>query len=416
MLTLFLLSRRVSAIIPDNSYSRIPFHTFVSNNYRDMAKLYINKDIVADKDKMINWYLTGDEGMSFSDVQSFIDWMDPNDNRIDIELHSCGGRCDEGYAMYDALRATGKEISCKVVGKCASMATIILLAAPIERRSAYEHAKFLIHSPYYPEGIALGDMTPETLRQAAESLEEEKERMLAVYVERTGKDRAALEVQMATNDWFDGEKAVELGFISQVIAPASAAAKDKKFFNSNFKSMAKEKVTVAQAFHMLGVALGVAKDTSEAVAMEITTSTGDVLTVEREEGEIQVGDPASPDGEWVLEDGRTVIVTDGVITEIKEPSNDEDENEALKKENEELKAEIENLKANAKSENDNKILAAVKAAGGESFLAKHCSTYVPAGRAFNTSAKKTEKQEPVSLIDKMLEEKRAKQKNKFKNV
>ena len=32
-----------------------------------MAKLYINKDIVADKDKMENWYLTGEEGLSFPD-------------------------------------------------------------------------------------------------------------------------------------------------------------------------------------------------------------------------------------------------------------------------------------------------------------------------------------------------------------
>ena len=29
-----------------------------------MAKLYINKDIVADKDKMENWYLTGEDGLS----------------------------------------------------------------------------------------------------------------------------------------------------------------------------------------------------------------------------------------------------------------------------------------------------------------------------------------------------------------
>ena len=36
-----------------------------------MAKLYINKDIVADKDKMENWYLTGEEGLSFSRYSKF---------------------------------------------------------------------------------------------------------------------------------------------------------------------------------------------------------------------------------------------------------------------------------------------------------------------------------------------------------
>ena len=50
-----------------------------------MAKLFINKDIVADTEKMENWYLTGVDGMSFSDVQDFLGWIAPDDNHIDIE-------------------------------------------------------------------------------------------------------------------------------------------------------------------------------------------------------------------------------------------------------------------------------------------------------------------------------------------
>lgn len=380
-----------------------------------MAKLYFNKDIVADKDKMMHWYLTGDGGLSFSDIQGFIDWIDPSDNHIEIELHSCGGRCDETYAIYDALRATGKEITTKVVGKCASAATIILLAAPLERRSMYEHAQILIHSPYYPDGIS-GDMTPERLRLAADALEQERNKMLDLYVERTGKDRTVLDAQMTAADWFEGDKALELGFVSQVIPPASASA------NNNPKNsfMAKEKVekpTVAMAFRTLGIALGVVKDDPEPVSMEITTSTGDKLTVEREEGEIQVGDAASPDGEHVLEDGRTVVVKDGKITEIKKPSSDDDDSQALQEENERLKAEVESLKANAKSESDVKILASVAKAGGEKWLKTVASTYVPAGRSTKVDVKKPEdKNEPVSLIQQRLEEKRAKQKERFKTM
>ena len=45
-----------------------PYHVFYLcyKQLCDMAKLYINKDIVADKDKMENWYLTGDEGLFVS--------------------------------------------------------------------------------------------------------------------------------------------------------------------------------------------------------------------------------------------------------------------------------------------------------------------------------------------------------------
>ena len=159
-----------------------------------MAKLYINKDIVADKDKMENWYLTGEEGLSFPDIQNFLSWIDPNDHVIDIEIHSCGGDAVEGYAIYDALRASGKQISCTAVGRCASMATVILLAAAKERRFAYPHAKFLIHKPYMASYD--GDLDLETLESIKSNLESEKNKMLALYVERTGSEASVIEAQM----------------------------------------------------------------------------------------------------------------------------------------------------------------------------------------------------------------------------
>lgn len=380
-----------------------------------MAKLYINKDIAADADKMKYW-LTGNDSISFPDIQGFIDWLPGDDNRIDIELHSCGGDCTEAYAIYDALRASGKEISCKVVGTAASMATVILLAAPLERRSAYQHAELLIHSPYYPAGAKIGDITIAKLEELKNDLQAEKEKMLNLYVDRTGKDRNILEEQMDTDSWFDAEKAIELGFISSIVPTASASANKSELNNNpNIESMAKEekKVTVAQAFHMLGVALGVVRETPETVGMVITTSTGDELTVEREEGEIQVGDPASPDGEFVLEDGRTIIVVDGVITEIKDPSSDEEDTQALKDRIAELEAENASLKSSAKSETDARIIAAVEKAGGETWLKKATGSYVPAGRSYTPQAKKTEEAKPVSLVEQKLEEAREKNKKRY---
>ena len=78
-----------------------------------MAKLFINKDIAADSEK-IGYWLSCDDCVSYNDVQSFLDFY-KDDSRIDVELHSCGGSCIEGYAIYDALRASGKEISCTLL-------------------------------------------------------------------------------------------------------------------------------------------------------------------------------------------------------------------------------------------------------------------------------------------------------------
>lgn len=404
-----------------------------------MAKLFINKDIAADSDKLQYW-LSGDDCVSYSDIQSFLDYY-KEDPKIDVELHSCGGSCIEGYAIYDALRVSGKEISCTVVGTCASMATVILLAAPLERRTMYPNARLLIHNPHFAsfEGMA----TIEKLEEAASRLKDEKERMMAIYTERTGKSREELEAQMATDDWFGSERAMELGFVSSVV-PMASAKSDKPSINQKKESMKGQKPSVAEAFKMLGVALGITKGDAEAVALTITTSTGEELTVEREEGEIQVGDKATPDGNHVLEDGRTVVVEDGVITEIREASEEKTEDadgkeetegnetdeqlQALQNENEDLKARLEALQkeldeskakaetelneanAKAKSEEEARILEAVAKAGGEAWLTKAAaSTYVPDGRSNDEPGGKK-----VSMVEKRLAEARERQKNRFK--
>lgn len=367
-----------------------------------MAKLFINKDIAPDADKAKYW-LTGEDSISFSDIQYFMDWMPKDDNRIDVEIHSCGGDCVEGYAIYDALRASGKEISCKVVGTCASMATVILLAAPLERRTAYQHAQLCIHNPYADGVLLKGKITPERLESIAADLKAEKEKMLALYVERTGQPREALETQMAIDSWFNPDKAIELGFISSVV-PAISAKKDSNIINSKTNVMVKKEVKVESSLlDRLLRKCGYAKiEDVPAVAMVITTSTGDELNVEREEGEIQVGDPASPDGEHVLEDGRTVVVTDGVITEIREPGSEDDDVEALKARISELEAENEALKSNAKSDDDIKVLNAVKKAGGIDRLTKAAaSKYVPAGR--QATSKRVEVTKPMSKIERKLQ-------------
>ena len=126
----------------------------------------------------------------------------------------------------------------------------------------------------------------------------------------------------------------------------------------------------------------------QVVSMELTNAEGNTLTVERDEGEPQVGDTASPDGEHVMPDGKTIIVTDGVITEIKDPDElEEDEVKALKARIEELETENASLKTNARTIEDNKILNAVRMAGGENWLAKHCSTYKVSARTQNVSTR-----------------------------
>ena len=135
----------------------------------------------------------------------------------------------------------------------------------------------------------------------------------------------------------------------------------------------------------------------------------------KEEGEPQVGDAAYPDGEFIMPDGSTIVVEEGLITSIT-ASNGEangsagntskagDENERIKEleeEVEKLKEELEGAKQNARSANDLRILNAVKMAGGEKVLAKLTSSYRPSQR--QPSGKQAQKQVQGTMTSSISE-------------
>ena len=355
-----------------------------------MAVLKIYNEITTEEDKQFLKWCMGMDGVCFKDIDEFLSGMDEKDNTVDIRLHCDGGSVSEGWAIYDKLRASGKEISAIAEGKVASMATIIMMAAPKERRKAYKSANICVHNPWVPS-YALGDsLTAEDLRKTAEGLQKEQDKMLDLYVERCECNRDEMQSLMNEDKFIDTDRAKALGIISEIIAPASAK---KGSNNNNFNNMANTgKVEVKQNLldKLLGK-LGYSKIEDVALGMDLSTADGGTLTVEREEGEPQVGDVASPDGEHVMPDGSIIVVADGKITEIKPASSGDGEEggsdeetriteletevEELKTEIDELKEELEGAKAKAKTSSDLAILNAVKMVGGEKWLAKNCSTF-----------------------------------------
>ena len=355
-----------------------------------MAVLKIYNEITTEEDKQFLKWCMGMDGVCFKDIDEFLSGMDEKDNTVDIRLHCDGGSVSEGWAIYDKLRASGKEISAIAEGKVASMATIIMMAAPKERRKAYKSANICVHNPWVPS-YALGDsLTAEDLRKTAEGLQKEQDKMLDLYVERCECNRDEMQSLMNEDKFIDTDRAKALGIISEIIAPASAK---KGSNNNNFNNMAKTgNVEVKQNLldKLLGK-LGYSKIEDVALGMDLSTADGGTLTVEREQGEPQVGDVASPDGEHVMPDGSIIVVADGKITEIKPASSGDGEEggsdeetriteletevEELKTEIDELKEELEGAKAKAKTSSDLAILNAVKMVGGEKWLAKNCSTF-----------------------------------------
>ena len=371
----------------------------------------------------------GLDGICYKDIQEFLNSIPEDDKVIDIRLHCRGGDCVEGWAIYDALRRSKKTIYPTVEGECSSMATIILLAAPIERRTSYKNAHFCIHNPAatyldtdFPRRLTADniDTLTDQMQEQARLLRQEEDKMLNLYVQRTKASRGELIALMKRDTFIDTEKAIELGFISKTLVPNTASKKRQIIHTktNNSKMATKEgKVRVEQSkLNKLLAMCGLKKieDVANMKAQEITSADGSVFTVEREEGDPQVGDVAYPDGTYVMDDGTTIKVDNNVITEIipAEPGGDPnalDENELLEKvdeledkiddqqeqidqlekDKEELENKLESLKgARVLSADEDYILTKASKAGGRAWIDKvlgMSSTFTPQNRRFTES-------------------------------
>lgn len=320
-----------------------------------MAKLRIYNQIVNEEDKVFlqDWY--GTDGVCYKDIPEFLDSMEEGDNEIDIKLHCPGGDCIEGWAIYDALRNSGKTISATIEGECSSMATIILLAAPKERRFGFENARMCIHNPAFDwldlwsdERLTADEINNLKAKLTAQelSLREEQNKILNLYVERTGADREELQSLMNEDKYVDMARATELGFIASTLAPNTDNKKKHK--SSKSSKMAKEQIKIENRIvkKLLSMA-GIAKiEDVQILDQKITAADGTEFTVEREDGDPQVGDKAYPNGTYVLEDGTTIVVADEVIESITPADNGDGEGGDGNGEGDgsnDLKAQVDNL-------------------------------------------------------------------------
>lgn len=287
----------------------------------------------------------------------------PEGESIELLINCRGGIVGEAWAIYDSLRATGREISAEVVGECSSAATIILLAAAKSSRRSHPNATFLFHFPYV-DGI-WEPMNADDVQKVADQLTESGERLLDLYVERTGVEREAMRQLMKEDKSISAEDALALGFISEIIAPISAHKNRRK-------------MSIAKAFKAFARAL-------REYGLSLETADGKTLELVKESGEPQVGDEVlSEDGEYTLPDGRVVVVVESVVTEVrpaegsvKEPTEPEEVSdeerrladleatvETLAGEVAELQKQLADAEANAKTDEEREVLDAVRAAGG----------------------------------------------------
>nr|MBP3282394.1 ATP-dependent Clp protease proteolytic subunit [Treponema sp.] len=144
-----------------------------------------------------------------------------SDKPIYIYIDSPGGSIDSGFGIYDMIRFINAPVYTIGTGLIASMGSIILLAAPKERRFGLPNSHYLIHQPLIG-GVARGVATD--LEIQAVEIAKSKDKLVKLIANETGKSEGEVRADCDRDHWLTAEEAVSYGsngLISKIITKRS---------------------------------------------------------------------------------------------------------------------------------------------------------------------------------------------------
>lgn len=264
----------------------------------------------------------------------------PDETDFRFNIHCPGGEVAEGLAIYDFLRTSGKNIYMNIEGACHSMAVCILLAAPRENRTANPNSRALIHKVY----TECAGGTADELTAQADSLRSLQNSILQIYADRTDLTLEDAERIMSEEQFHTAEELLEWGFISKINTyNTNSLTNKRKTMNALLEKITNFLTEVKQEF---------TQAVNEATNYVFYGEDGaELFSTEAEDDRLEVGMKASPDGVFEVGD-RTIVIEGGVITEIRDEREAEDEEKnALQEQVAALTAQVEELKNNLTAAN-----------------------------------------------------------------
>jgi ATP-dependent Clp protease, protease subunit len=131
---------------------------------------------------------------------------------IRLLINSPGGLADDGFAIFDMVRFVTAPVSTICTGLAASAATIVMVAAPKERRFILPHARVMLHQPSVgvrgtASDIAIGAKEILRIRKKANAL----------FAKETGQPLEKIEKDMHRDFWMAAEEAVAYGLVGKIV-------------------------------------------------------------------------------------------------------------------------------------------------------------------------------------------------------
>jgi ATP-dependent Clp protease, protease subunit len=136
-----------------------------------------------------------------------------NDKDITIYINSPGGVISSGLAIYDAMQNAQSDISVVCMGQAASMGAVLLTAGTKGKRSAWEHARVLIHQPLI-SGNVYGPASD--IQIQAEEMLRVREKLNTILAKHSGQTPQKIEEDTDRDYFMSAEEAVAYGLIDSI--------------------------------------------------------------------------------------------------------------------------------------------------------------------------------------------------------
>ncbi len=146
-----------------------------------------------------------------------------SDDPIKVFIDSPGGDADAGFAIYDMMRFIKPDVYTVGMGLVASAGSIILLAAPADKRIALPNSHYLIHQPLSGiRGVAT------EIEIHANELEKLRVKINKLISGETGKSVEKVSVDTDRDFWMNAEEALEYNLVSKIISTREELEKIQK--------------------------------------------------------------------------------------------------------------------------------------------------------------------------------------------
>jgi ATP-dependent Clp protease protease subunit len=169
----------------------------------DNAELFIYGDICSDG------YKWNETDVSANDIINQLQSV--HAKSIDVYINSYGGEVSQGIAIYNALKRHKAKVTTYVDGFACSIASVIAMAG--DTRKMYSNSLLMIHNAWT---VAQGNA--DELEKAAEDLRTVNEATKKAYLDVVNITEEELNTMLDAETWITAEKAVEMGFATEIIA------------------------------------------------------------------------------------------------------------------------------------------------------------------------------------------------------